>query len=763
MKNYLLIFLLFLSSSVVAQKVGVVLSGGGAKGLAHIGLLKALEENNIPIDYIAGTSMGGIVASMYAAGYSPSQIEYIATSSDFQDWVNGRFKSDYKLFYKNKPDNSSFVTARIAVDSSFQFKLRSNLINDIPLNFALLELLSQASASAKYNFDSLFVPFRCVVSDVFSQEPIILNKGNLTDAVRGTMTVPFVYRPIKIDDKYVFDGGVYNNFPADVMKDDFDPDIMIGCNVSSKIYNDYPKEIDERLMSRFAVFLFLSKSDSTKLGKNGIYVQPDLKGFSVTNFEPVEALIKRGYDAAMKNMDSIKARIKRRSVPEELDSKRLTFIRKNKIDSIREVSITGANSRQRAYIEDVLGKRSAAIDMLQLKKGYYKLMADDNFETVYPRIENDTVKKTYNFELSVKPDRNFKIDLGGNLSSRPISNFFLGLQYNFVNRESYTFTTNFYSGRFYESMNLGSRIDIGAKTPTFIEINYTYNHWDYFRNSEIFVENKNAVPLNQSDKLLALRFGFPYKGNTRLVFEGGLFRNFDKYSPYNDFNASDVLDQTVFNGVKTSFILERNTLNRKQYASSGSLTLLSLSYINGNEDYRPGSVSVVPALNNKRREWLAFRMTSDRYFTISKKYSFGYAAEALLSNQPAFATYKSSLVEQPAAYPLTDSRSLFLANFRAYNFINVGLRNVYTFRRNLDFRVEGYGFIPFDQLQEGFNQQAAVTEPSQYFRLAATASAVYRSIIGPIGLSVNYYDDPQKRWGVLLHLGYVLYNKKSLE
>lgn len=390
MKNYLLFILLFLSSSVVAQKVGVVLSGGGAKGLAHIGLLKALEENNIPIDYIAGTSMGGIVASMYAAGYSPSQIEYIATSADFQDWVNGRFKSDYKLFYKNKPDNPSFVTARIAVDSSFQFKLRSNLINDIPLNFALLELLSQASASANYNFDSLFVPFRCVVSDVFSQEPIYLSKGNLSDAVRGTMTVPFVYRPIKINDKYVFDGGVYNNFPADVMKDDFDPDIMIGCNVSSKIYNDYPKEIDERLMSRFAVFLFLSKSDSTKLGKNGIYVQPDLKGFSVTNFEPVEALIKRGYEAAMKNMDSIKARIKGRSVPEELDSKRLAFIRKNKIDSIREVRITGANSKQRAYIEDVLGKRSGAIDMLQLKKGYYKLMADDNFETVYPRIENDS-------------------------------------------------------------------------------------------------------------------------------------------------------------------------------------------------------------------------------------------------------------------------------------------------------------------------------------------------------------------------------------
>ena len=159
--------LLLAITTVKAQKVGLVLSGGGAKGIAHIGVLKALEENNIPIDYVVGTSMGGIVGGMYAAGYSPSEIEYIALSKDFQDWVSGRFESRYRHYFKKKPENPSFLTAKLLIDTGFQAKIRSNLVNDVPLNFALLTLFAQSSANARNDFDKLFIPFRCIVSDVF--------------------------------------------------------------------------------------------------------------------------------------------------------------------------------------------------------------------------------------------------------------------------------------------------------------------------------------------------------------------------------------------------------------------------------------------------------------------------------------------------------------------------------------------------------------------------------------------------------------------
>ncbi|RYG02038.1 MAG: patatin, partial [Chitinophagaceae bacterium] len=402
-------------------------SGGGAKGLAHIGVLKALEENNIPIDYITGTSMGGIVGAMYAAGYSPKEIEKIALSTDFQDWVGGKYNSDYSFYYQKNNSNASVLTAKLSADTSLRLSFRPNLVNDIPLNFALLELFSQASAIAKDNFDDLFVPYRCMVSDVLSQKSIAVKKGSLAEAVRATMTVPLVYRPIKLDEKYVFDGGLYNNFPADVMKDEFKPDFIIGANVSSKIFNEYPKN-DDRVMNRFLVYLFLSKSDSTLVGKNGVYIQPSLADYSTTNFGPVAELIERGYQATMADMERIKASVSRRVDHYELTRQRDSFNERKPNLMFSTVSVSGVNSQQKKYIERLFKRDQATFNLTDIKQGYYKLVADETFETIYPKISYNQYTDSYNFEIVAQPKKSFKIDFGGNISSRPISNVYLGLQ-----------------------------------------------------------------------------------------------------------------------------------------------------------------------------------------------------------------------------------------------------------------------------------------------------------------------------------------------
>src|SRR5690606_27046021 len=124
---------------------------------------------------------------------------------------------------------------------------------------------------------SLMIPYRCMIADVFSQEQIAIRSGNLSDALRATMTVPFVYRPIKINGRYVFDGGIYNNFPVDIMQEEFNPDVIIGVNVSSKTYQEYPFGTDEELVSSGLLkVLFLSRPDSNAIGANGIYIQPDV-------------------------------------------------------------------------------------------------------------------------------------------------------------------------------------------------------------------------------------------------------------------------------------------------------------------------------------------------------------------------------------------------------------------------------------------------------------------------------------------------------
>ncbi|MFC4210106.1 patatin-like phospholipase family protein [Pedobacter lithocola] len=752
-----------------AQKVGLVFSGGGAKGLAHIGTLKALEENHIPIDYITGTSMGGIVGAMYAAGYSPAQIEKIATSDEFQNWVNGKYTSDYTYFFEKNAPNSSMITAKVAIDTGFHFSFRSNLINDIPLNFAFLELFSQASAVSKDNFDNLFVPFRCMVADVLSQKSITVSKGSLAEAVRATMTVPIIYRPIKLDGKYVFDGGLYNNFPVDVMERDFKPDYVIGANVSSKIYNEYPKNNDDRLMNRFLVFMFLSKSDSTMVGKNGVYIQPELANYSVTNFSPVEDLIKKGYDATMADMDRIKTLINRRVSDEELAKRRDKFNKKKPDFKFRNVSVSGVNEQQKRYVERLFKSDKETFNLQDIKRGYYKLVADQTFETIYPKIVYEPTNDNYTFEVVAQPKKSFKLDLGGNISTRPISNVFLGLQYNYLNRKAYTFGTSFYSGRFYESVQLSGRIDYPTKLPLFVGAELTYNHWNYYNTSQIFIENPQPTYIDQSDRKIDIMMGVPLNYNTKIVLHSAFINNNDRYSPNNAFSVGDLLDQTIFNGFKGSLNLEKNSLNRKQYATRGQSFLLSFNFTTGRENYNPGNIfrNTVPPNTIKSstnlRQWIGVKLTQENYFLHLKKYTLGYLIEGVITNQPLFNSYYGTLLASPAFYPLQDSRSLFLDKFRASTYAAGGIKNIYSLRKNLDFRLEGYLFLPHKEYELNNLQDAAYAKAITKIRYAGTAGLVYQTPVGPVSFSYNLYNDAIKRNGVLLHIGYLIYNKRSIE
>ncbi len=215
-----------------AQKVGLVLSGGGAKGISHIGIIKALEENNIPIDYIAGTSMGAIVGGMYAMGYSPDEMIAVLKSNDFKLWSTGEIESNYKYYYRNADPKPNFVEIPLRMNKADSINFRSsilptNIVSPRQMNFAFVQLCAQGNAVAGGDFDKLFVPFRCVASDIYNKEAVVFRYGVLGDAIRASMSYPFMFKPVMIDNRLLFDGGIFNNFPVDVMRSDFKPDFMI--------------------------------------------------------------------------------------------------------------------------------------------------------------------------------------------------------------------------------------------------------------------------------------------------------------------------------------------------------------------------------------------------------------------------------------------------------------------------------------------------------------------------------------------------------
>lgn len=179
------------------QSVGLVLSGGGAKGIAHIGVIKALEEHNIPIDYIAGTSMGAVVGGLYAAGYTPEEMMQLIESPGFAHWSTGEIDKSLLYYYSEPQQTPAFVNVNLGDStSSLQSVLPSSFINPIPMNFAFMDLFSSYTAQCGGDFNKLFVPFRCVTSDVYAKHKVVCRSGSLGNAIRASMTFPIVFRPI---------------------------------------------------------------------------------------------------------------------------------------------------------------------------------------------------------------------------------------------------------------------------------------------------------------------------------------------------------------------------------------------------------------------------------------------------------------------------------------------------------------------------------------------------------------------------------------
>ncbi len=185
--SFMLIASLLFSGELFSQKIGVVLSGGGAGGLAHVGVLKALEDNNIPIDYITGTSVGALVGGLYAAGYSPDEIEKLVVSQKFIDFTKENLEEKYKYHFKKSADNASWFSYRFGFDSVFVTNIPTNLINSVPIDFYMMELFTPSCTVAKSDFDSLFVPFRCVASDIEDKKSVIFRNGDLAIAIRSSI------------------------------------------------------------------------------------------------------------------------------------------------------------------------------------------------------------------------------------------------------------------------------------------------------------------------------------------------------------------------------------------------------------------------------------------------------------------------------------------------------------------------------------------------------------------------------------------------
>ena len=347
----IIVFFFLVNQWINAQKAGLVLSGGGAPGIAHIGVLKALEENDIPVDYITSTSIGAIVGGMYAIGMSPDEMIRFLKSEDFKQLTTSEAATKNQYFYFRPELNPEIIGFDFDPTNISLFRLPTQLIPPHETNYALLALCAQASAACRGNFDSLFVPFRCVASDVYNKKSVVFRTGQLSDAIRASMTFPFMFKPLEINNRLLYDGGIYNNFPTDIMRTDFSPDYMIGSVVA---YN--PPKADKRDIGMQLQNMIIHPTDYSISSSDGLLLNFDLKKFDTFDFSKIDELVKIGYDSAIANMAEIKARISRRVHQKDLTEKRAKFRNRfSKLD-FGEVTIEGIDDNEKPYIEKFFQK-----------------------------------------------------------------------------------------------------------------------------------------------------------------------------------------------------------------------------------------------------------------------------------------------------------------------------------------------------------------------------------------------------------------------
>jgi len=750
-------FLLLVTSYSNAQKVGLVLSGGGARGLAHIGVIKLLEENNIPIDFIAGTSAGAVVGSMYAQGYTPDEMIRLVNTDDFYNWATGNFDEEHRYYFKKKDDNASWVTLKFSFDSVVHTIFPNSVVSSVPVDFALMENNAGAITKADYNFDSLFVPFRCVASDIENKKPLVFRNGDLAQAVRASMAFPFYFSPAIINGKILFDGGLYNNFPADIMLSEFNPDIIIGVNAAG---SDAPYN-EESIIAQIRMMMTIPTNYSVYC-ENGIFIEPKTESFGLFDFRNPNALIESGYLAANESLDEIKINIQRRSSTDELIERRKNFRSDRPEIIIDKINVSGINENQAAYVKKILMPKKKPISLADLKVAYFRLVSDDNIKALIPRIHYNKEKRMYDMELEIKREKDLSVQFGGNLSSRPISEAFFGTQYNFWGRQSLSINAGFYFGKLYSSEQLKLRLDIPSRVPYYIESDVTFNQWNFYKSSTEIFAYKRPLYIVRSDGYGGLNFGLPARNNGKVVLSGGYYRTSDDYYQTSSFTESDTADRTEFNSAIASLSFERNTLNRKQYASSGTYFNTTVRYVNGNESTIPGSTSFDRTEKKDRHQWFELKVVYDNYYKKRGRIRLGFYNENVFSNQQFFGNYTSSVLMAPSFQPLQETQTLFLPNFHAHNYIGAGSRNVISISVNFDLRIEGYIFQPFQPLLQTLDKKTKYGNAFEKRYLIFSSGLVYHTPIGPLSLFVNYYDDREKPYTFLFHLGFIIFNKSPL-
>lgn len=760
----LLSLLLCIPAWLSAQKVGLVLSGGGAKGMTHIGIIRALEENHIPIDYIAGTSMGAIIGSLYAMGYSPDEMEELLRSPDFKRWYSGKVEAQYEYYFKKSRQTPEFFNLRFAFKDSLKTKpqiLPTSMVNPIQMNLVFVELFARATAACRGDFNRLFVPFRCVASDVYNKKALIMREGDLGDAVRASMSFPFVFKPIEVDSILAYDGGIYNNFPTDIMREDFHPDIIIGSVVAAN--PSKPKEND--LMSQIENMV-MQKTDYSIPDSVGIVMTFKYDDVNLLDFDRLQELHDIGYKRTIGMMDSIKSRISRRVSADNVHLRRMVFRSNLPQLRFRDIFIEGANEQQQAYIKREFHDEARDVFTYEdLKRGYFRLLADDMISEIIPHAVYQPEADLYALHLKVKMKHNFSVRLGGNVSTTSSNQIYLGLGYQNLNYYSKEVVVDGHLGKIYNNAQLMARIDLPTRIPTSFRFIASISTFDYYKKDKLFSKHDTPSFNSKDERFVKLMMALPFLTNKRAEFGIGYGRLADNYFQSNIINFErDRSDRSIYKLFGGSIGFYGRTLNARQYATRGYWEKLVAQIFTGKERFLPGNTSDLEQIAAEEdQSWLQISYLKEAYHAMTPKFTLGWMAEALYSSKNFSENYTATMMQAGEFAPTPHSQLMYNEAFRANQYMAAGIKPIYLLSDMFQLRTEFYGFMPIFPILRNEHNMAYYGKAFSRFEYMGEISVVCQLPFGTISAYVNHYSSPKKEWNVGLTIGWQLFNYRFVE
>lgn len=761
MPRLLLILLVFMSVLPLSahQRVGLVLSGGGAKGIAHIGVIQALEDHEVTIDCIAGTSMGAIVGSLYAMGYSPSEMMALIKSPEFADWSQGRINQEYTYYMLEQQPSPALTHINLGFNDSINTTsiLPTSLINPIPMSFGFMELFGPSTAQCRGEFDRLFVPFRCVYSDVYNKHKVVVSHGDLGDAVRASMSFPLVFKPIEIDGVLAYDGGIYDNFPVDVMRQDFKPDIMIGVDVSAPNAKPSPNDLMAQVED-----MIMQKSDYNLPADEGIRIKLDLERFSLLDFQQADSIYAIGYRHAEAMIDSIMGRVTARTPSAVLKQRREKWRSATLPLVFDSVAVSGVTAPQARYVTRIFDNDADAdtFGITQARAAFYRAVSPGRFSTLTPHADYDSISGLFRLRLDGTVKRSFDVAGGGFITSSTTSFLFLSGTYNNLTSHITTANVSAWLGQSYMAAYGSLSHGLSTPIPMNIGLQTAIMRQKFNEDEKLFYDWSSPAFITKSQFYANLYWSMAPTSRSKLSFSAGYGHLWDTFfSGLFDGEDDRGRDHTHLDLGQAAVEWERSYLDNILYPTDGSFAKVRFSGVIGNVDYDPFA-STLPGASSlgdrdRMMSWLTLEAEGSKYWHLRRHFSLGLSGHAIASTRKLLNGYTASLVMAPAFTPTASSFNAYNPAFRANSWVAGGVNPVWHPTSNLQLRGTFNCFVPARKIIRDTDNPYLprygcwFDSPQFYGEIQAVLTTPFAALTA----YVNYQSYPGCNWNAGISLG----------